>query len=301
MATNGPIATDVTATIDLNAFIPQEVASHVGLSRFQELWAGVLCTVVFLGILVQVLYRSKKRQYRLRRVTQKAELAVWTDHRSRSAKLRNEIAEGSLRIFQDNETPYVPYTGRKVPGMIDMSRDPKAPEEVRHSNLNDLLDFREYARFVAVTIRAEIHSLGEEGVVTRVSGELEAHSLRSMLAHVIGALPEQIAFDAEGTFVMSAGEAVKWLCDRYELWRWGLRPGSAYAGLEEVQRFRFLADTLIQHMQSLSPRCALCNAAQKTVKFEPCQHFCSCSSCSVRLTVCPICKAPIVQKIAGAG
>eukprot|EP01061_Rhynchopus_euleeides_P045861 TRINITY_DN8451_c0_g1_i1.p1 TRINITY_DN8451_c0_g1~~TRINITY_DN8451_c0_g1_i1.p1 ORF type:complete len:329 (+),score=34.19 TRINITY_DN8451_c0_g1_i1:83-988(+) len=301
MADPTPTLVPDTTAVEYLTGVPGSDESHAGLSRFQELVAGVLCAVVFLTILVQVLYRSKKRQSTLRRVTQKAELSVFSDQKNRAAEQRNEIAAESLAIFAANRTPYVPYTGRKVPGIVDLSREAEV-EENRHSRQKDLLDFREYARYVAVAIRAEIHSLGEEGVITRLPGELDTHTLRDLLTHALegAALPKQDrSTDPEGEISMSAGEAVQWVCDRYEEWRWGLRPGHAYVAVLEVKRFRLLADSIIRHLQNLSPRCALCNEFPKTVIFKPCLHQCCCSKCAVKRKVCPVCNEAITEKDAG--
>ena len=267
------------------------------LSRFQELWAGVI-SAIFLIVLMVGEYKTKRRVQRTRRAMgRKAELDVLRD----SPCGRSETAAKSIEIFKANCKPYLPFTGRKMAGFVDLSRADDAPLEIRHSRWSDLLDFQEYARYIAVAIRAEIHNLADEGVVSHRSGDAESHTMRDLLLHALdaGVLPEAVAADEEGQFVMSGAEAVRWLCDTYDRWRFGMRPGRAHVSVAEAKRFRTLAEALVRHLQILSPRCVKCNNAPKTVVLEPCRHLCCCNACSVRLTKCPLCRATIQQYIAG--
>lgn len=43
--------------------------------------------------------------------------------------------------------------------------------------------------------------------------------------------------------------------------------------------------------------CQICYDAKLSVLFRPCNHLSSCSTCSDRLTLCPICRSDIQEKI----
>ena len=48
--------------------------------------------------------------------------------------------------------------------------------------------------------------------------------------------------------------------------------------------------------------CGVCGAAKSDVTLQPCQHKCVCSSCSVKVTVCPLCDEEVKDKlVTGAG
>ena len=50
-----------------------------------------------------------------------------------------------------------------------------------------------------------------------------------------------------------------------------------------------------------SKLCVVCQDAQKDVIFLPCRHMCACTSCARRLVgrlaLCPVCRAPIRQRM----
>eukprot|EP01064_Diplonema_japonicum_P039300 TRINITY_DN9814_c0_g1_i1.p1 TRINITY_DN9814_c0_g1~~TRINITY_DN9814_c0_g1_i1.p1 ORF type:complete len:291 (+),score=40.38 TRINITY_DN9814_c0_g1_i1:31-903(+) len=265
--------------------------TNLGLSRFQELWAGVMCTVLFVVITIQVLYRSKQRQTKLQRVTAKPSLRVHVNGSAHDAAKRNELANASVQKSRDFK-PYIPYTGRPVPGLVDIGDT----REGKHPNMKDWLDFREYARYVATAIRWEVYNLGGEGVINRLNGELDCHTLRDILGDLEAqaALPESIqADDGSSAFSVDTKEALNWLCNTHDRWRWGLRPGKEFTTKAEAKRFRALSQAVISHLQQLSPRCIICNTSPKSVTFNPCQHFCTCAACSTQLTTCPVCASAI--------
>lgn len=43
--------------------------------------------------------------------------------------------------------------------------------------------------------------------------------------------------------------------------------------------------------------CVICTELSKTVLFMPCRHLCTCSKCAVNLSLCPICRASITEKV----
>jgi len=43
--------------------------------------------------------------------------------------------------------------------------------------------------------------------------------------------------------------------------------------------------------------CAICLSSPKDTVFAPCGHYYCCSSCSVHLKICPICRGNIVAKV----
>ena len=48
--------------------------------------------------------------------------------------------------------------------------------------------------------------------------------------------------------------------------------------------------------------CGVCGTAKSDVTLHPCQHKCVCSSCSVKVTVCPLCDEEVKDKlVTGAG
>ena len=48
--------------------------------------------------------------------------------------------------------------------------------------------------------------------------------------------------------------------------------------------------------------CGVCGTAKSDVTLHPCQHKCVCSSCSVKVTVCPLCDEEVKDKVVtGAG
>ena len=48
--------------------------------------------------------------------------------------------------------------------------------------------------------------------------------------------------------------------------------------------------------------CGVCGVAKSDVTLQPCQHKCVCSSCSVKVTVCPLCDEEVKDKVVtGAG
>ena len=44
-------------------------------------------------------------------------------------------------------------------------------------------------------------------------------------------------------------------------------------------------------------RCVVCWSGHKTVVFSPCRHLIACADCAAPLQECPICRAPIAQKL----
>ncbi|KAJ9447303.1 RING finger protein B [Diplonema papillatum] len=270
---------------------------YPGLSQFQELWAGVVCTAAFFIILIQILYRSKTRQRRLQRVTLKSRLNVYSPLKTEDK--RNYLAARSLQLSKDYRQPFVPYTGRPVPGLVDMRGD---DEMTTHAKSKDWLDFREYARFFATAVRGEVSNLAVEGVIGRPKGDLDCYTLRDVIKylHDGNLLPDTLKAE-EGCPAVRASDAVQWLCTMHEKWRYGLRPGAEFASAGDVTRFRAFTESLIRHLQQLSLRCVSCNTSPKTVIFEPCKHFCTCASCSSQLSVCPLCQTPIEHKLPAGG
>lgn len=49
-----------------------------------------------------------------------------------------------------------------------------------------------------------------------------------------------------------------------------------------------------QHDSTL---CTLCWERSKCVAFRPCGHVCSCETCSRKVSQCPLCRAPIQQRV----
>jgi len=43
--------------------------------------------------------------------------------------------------------------------------------------------------------------------------------------------------------------------------------------------------------------CAVCSESEKTILFMPCRHLCTCENCAAQLNLCPICRAPIAEKV----
>mmetsp|Transcript_126399 Transcript_126399/g.223914 ORF Transcript_126399/g.223914 Transcript_126399/m.223914 type:complete len:383 (-) Transcript_126399:63-1211(-) len=43
--------------------------------------------------------------------------------------------------------------------------------------------------------------------------------------------------------------------------------------------------------------CVVCSEQRKSVLFMPCRHLCTCEHCAVKLSACPICRAPIEDSV----
>jgi len=43
--------------------------------------------------------------------------------------------------------------------------------------------------------------------------------------------------------------------------------------------------------------CVVCSELEKTMLFMPCRHLCTCEACAAQLSVCPICRAQIEDKV----
>ena len=264
-----------------------------GLSRFQELWAAVCVTVFFFTLLIQVLYRSKLRQAKLHMVTRNSKLDVFDERKCKQGQKRNEIAKASVKLFSEF-TPYIPYTGREVSGMVCMGNI----EANRHPRTEDWLDFREYARWVSYAIRHEVQSLAGEGVLTTPKKSLCCFTLREVLLYLLnidGVLPLTLKAE-EGCPDVETVDAINWLVSIHDLWRYGLRPGKELTDPSTMLRFRAFSEDIICHLQHLFPGCVICNSAPKTVAFDPCKHVHTCDPCSIALDRCTLCKTRIRNK-----
>ena len=59
---------------------------------------------------------------------------------------------------------------------------------------------------------------------------------------------------------------------------------------------------LKEALKGMGLPCGVCGAAKSDVTLHPCQHKCVCSSCSVKVTVCPLCDEEVKDKVVtGAG
>eukprot|EP01060_Flectonema_neradi_P039343 TRINITY_DN8635_c0_g1_i1.p1 TRINITY_DN8635_c0_g1~~TRINITY_DN8635_c0_g1_i1.p1 ORF type:complete len:284 (+),score=23.26 TRINITY_DN8635_c0_g1_i1:37-888(+) len=263
-----------------------------GLSRFQELWVSVCVTVFFFILLIQVLYRSKLRQAKLHMVTRNSKLDVYDERKCKQGQRRNEIAKASVKLFSDF-TPYIPYTGREVSGMVCMGDT----ESDKHPKNEKWVDFREYARWVSYAIRQEVQSLACEGVLTTPKS-LCCFTLREVLDFLLdikGVLPPTLRAE-DGCPEVETADAVNWLVSTYDLWRYGLRPGKELTEPSTMLRFRAFSEDILCHLQHLFPGCVICNSAPKSVAFDPCKHVHTCDPCSRPLERCTLCKAKIRTK-----
>ena len=46
-----------------------------------------------------------------------------------------------------------------------------------------------------------------------------------------------------------------------------------------------------------TPKCATCLTLDKSILFLPCKHIFCCETCSVKISICPICRVEITEKI----
>ena len=69
-----------------------------------------------------------------------------------------------------------------------------------------------------------------------------------------------------------------------------------------IQKQRMLTTALIK---AKHPECAVCWNQEKNTVLQPCNHYCVCSDCAVKVRraagKCPICRSPIVatQRVFG--
>jgi hypothetical protein len=45
-----------------------------------------------------------------------------------------------------------------------------------------------------------------------------------------------------------------------------------------------------------SKECAICLKPNKSIRFDPCGHYCCCAECSEKVKVCPLCSKAIAAK-----
>ena len=61
-------------------------------------------------------------------------------------------------------------------------------------------------------------------------------------------------------------------------------------------------DRLKEALKGVGLPCGVCGTAKSDVTLEPCQHKCVCSTCSVKVTQCPLCDEEVKDKVVtGAG
>jgi len=66
--------------------------------------------------------------------------------------------------------------------------------------------------------------------------------------------------------------------------------------LQSVER-RHAAECRGRQSLEEDQQCIVCSELAKTVLFLPCRHLCTCESCSSQLSLCPICRAVISEKV----
>eukprot|EP01065_Artemidia_motanka_P002679 TRINITY_DN11262_c1_g1_i2.p2 TRINITY_DN11262_c1_g1~~TRINITY_DN11262_c1_g1_i2.p2 ORF type:complete len:323 (+),score=70.29 TRINITY_DN11262_c1_g1_i2:141-1109(+) len=301
-----------------------------GLSRFQELMSGLVATVTFVVILLQVLYRSQRRRRALREMRQNtavmdvpgvcqgrkgsSEAGCCGDSR-RDEQLR-DIASKSLAEYvqwQRTTQSFVPYTGRPVPGLVDIGAPLSPKTRHGHPPAHDWIDFREYARFAASAIRAEMLRLRDlpRGDALLGTGRWPRHeptsmtfrdtlsfllstilrdkeeerrearraSVRSAAAHELlprtapgPGHPSVLSLSGldscdgqlEGPAEVPIEEALSWLADTYERWRWGMRPGAELTTAPTARRFIAVTLHVLKHMQSLGKESERSNGGAQT-------------------------------------
>jgi hypothetical protein len=84
--------------------------------------------------------------------------------------------------------------------------------------------------------------------------------------------------------------------------------GTYFYSVKDKQKIRVIGETSSSSSSSATSLshiyedtecndCVVCLCEAKTTVMVPCGHFYTCQACSARLTTCPMCRAPITDRI----
>lgn len=71
-------------------------------------------------------------------------------------------------------------------------------------------------------------------------------------------------------------------------------------GTEELTEYKRRVLDSLRHVEGLlqeRAQCVVCMAAARAVVFLPCQHLVACAKCAEGVSVCPMCRKEIAQRL----
>lgn len=89
-------------------------------------------------------------------------------------------------------------------------------------------------------------------------------------------------------FIIGGAFSMYWFCSKYE----------QYAERERFLRSRQQMDEFNERNDNDGQHCTVCLSAPRDVVILPCGHICICSTCSLMVDRCPVCRGDIQSKAA---